>query len=200
MVETGHPYVTSMRQNLSLNLPDKYETVLGSVRHRRASEDRQTRSTKSDTKFDGGIFWNHNVSEFPRVRQGEHILSVHPSTLLYLGKGDRSIYGRCTRGCVDALWVIEAHQSAWQLSYWIQNAIFQVSTYRSIPHQRQSPTTVSQNVVEVLRMCGDRIYERISRCLYGDRAPTRLSRRLHFSILRDVTSCVKLAFAQERHA
>lgn len=34
MVETGHPYVTSMRQNLPLNLPDKYEIVLGSVRHR----------------------------------------------------------------------------------------------------------------------------------------------------------------------
>jgi len=49
---------------------------------------------------------------------------------------------------VDALWVIEAHQSAWQLSYWIQNAIFQVSTYRGIPYQRQSPTTVWENVAE----------------------------------------------------
>ena len=49
---------------------------------------------------------------------------------------------------MDALWVIEAHQSAWQLSYWIQNAIFQVSTYRGIPYQRQSPTTVWENVAE----------------------------------------------------
>lgn len=34
---------------------------------------------------------------------------------------------------------------------------------------------VSENVAQVLRVCSDRIYERIPRCLYGDRAPTHLS-------------------------
>lgn len=60
-----------------------------------------------------------------------------------------------------------------------------------------------RNVAEVLRMCGDRIYERISRCLYGDRAPTHLSRRLHFSILpyyfmREARICVRNAARRTR--
>lgn len=43
------------RENLQNSL-DKYETISGSVRHGRTLEGEQTRSTKSDTKFDRGIF------------------------------------------------------------------------------------------------------------------------------------------------
>lgn len=140
-------YTTTGRENLAPNSLDEYETVSGSVRHwrRKMKGDGGTRSTKSDTKFDSGIFWNHNVSEFARIRQGvgegekESVPYVHPpnpsslSSSLSLLTTERRIdrsRGGGTRGCVDALWVIEAHQSAWQLTYWIQNAIFQVSTFR----------------------------------------------------------------------
>lgn len=49
---------TTGRENLAPNSLDEYETVLGSVRHwrRKMKGDGGTRSTKSDTKFDSGIF------------------------------------------------------------------------------------------------------------------------------------------------
>lgn len=197
----------SMRQDLEPNLLDKYETVSGSVRHRRGFG---TRSTKSDTKFDSEIFWNHNVSEFStNVPEGVCTPSARiPAHSCLLRGKDRSIYkGVHTRGCVDALWVIEAHQSAWQLSYWIQNAIFQVSTFRGIPHHRQTaspsfpprppPRRPPPSAASRIRQEGLRVYMCVCVCVviestrgfrdaYGDRALSHLSRRPRSHPLRRV--------------